>query len=236
MDVTKHTLPNGLRLLETLQHETKAMTLLYLVGTGSRFESPEQNGISHFLEHILFKGTEKYPTPEALAEVLDGVGADFNAYTSEEYTGFYIHAAAEHFPLALDVLDQMFYHPRYAHEDIEREKGVISEEINMYRDLPQRHVFDVLKSLLYGQTPMGRNIAGTHEVIRSFSKETFTSYQHDFYTPDNILVSVAGNPQKFHWADAIKAKFAAHKGTRAREFATIRLDQSAPRVQIEERT
>ncbi|MBI4032841.1 insulinase family protein [Candidatus Berkelbacteria bacterium] len=235
MDYQKHTLTNGVRILTAPQHETNAMTLLFLVGTGSRFETPEQNGISHFLEHILFKGTKKYPSPIALAETLDGIGADFNAYTSEEYTGFYIHAAASHFPLALDVLHEMFYHPRYAHEDIEREKGVIVEEINMYRDLPQRHVFDVLKRLMYGETPMGRNIAGTRETVTTFSKSTFENYQAALYTPDNLVVSLAGNPLKADWLGELSAVFEPKEGKRERNFEAATIEQTGPRALVEHR-
>lgn len=235
MNVTRTVLPNGVRLLLAPQHETKAMTLLFLVGTGSRFERAEQNGISHFLEHILFKGTDKYPQPEELAAALDGVGADFNAYTSEEYTGYYIHAAAEHFPLALEILHEMFYHPRYAIEDIEREKGVIVEEINMYHDLPQRHVFDELKSLMYGDTPMGRNIAGTPDRVRSFDKSTFVNYQSAWYTPDNIIVSVAGNPQDFDWESMLSERFSEKSGAKAGTYEPIVVSYDAPRVKIDHR-
>ncbi|MBI4185498.1 insulinase family protein [Candidatus Berkelbacteria bacterium] len=233
MEFQKETLSNGVRILTAPLHETKAMTLLLLVGTGSRFETPRQNGISHFLEHILFKGTEKYPGPQILAEVLDGIGANFNAYTSEEYTGFYVNAAAEHFPLALDVLHQMFYHPRYAHEDIEREKGVIDEEINMYRDLPQRHVFDLLKSLMYGQTPMGRNVAGEHETVNAFGKTDFEDYQRSWYTPDNLIVSMAGNPLKHHWTNELTELFGSKTGTKAGVFDPLKYQQSDPRVNIQ---
>ncbi len=234
--VELHTLNNGFKLLTTEQHETKAVTVLFLVGTGSRFETPEQNGISHFLEHILFKGTKKYPSPLLLSERLDGIGANFNAYTSQEYTGFYIQAAAEHFPLIADVLHEMFYHPRYAAEDIEREKGVIVEEINMYRDLPQRHVGDLLFELMYGTTtPLGRNIAGTKETVTSFTKQTFEEYQAQFYTPDNIIVSVAGNPEGATWEQTLKGLLDAKEGTRARGFEAAVSLQQVPQVLVEHR-
>ncbi|MBI2589616.1 insulinase family protein [Candidatus Berkelbacteria bacterium] len=235
MNFTRSTFVNGIRILTAPQHETKAMTLLFLVGAGSRFENPTQNGISHFLEHILFKGTEKYPSPQALAETLDGIGAAFNAYTSEEYTGFYVQAAAEHFLLALDVLHQMFYHPCYAEADIEREKGVIIEEINMYRDLPQRHVWDVLKSLLYGDTPLGRNIAGSKETVTSFTHTTFVDYQKDFYTPDNLILAVAGNPATYDWQKEIQNLFAQKQGKRIKQFDHVRIISSAPQVRVENR-
>lgn len=235
LGIQKNTLSNGVRLLTVPQHESQAMTLLFLVGAGSRYETQRLNGISHFLEHILFKGTEKYPSPQALAEVLDGIGANFNAYTGEEYTGFYVHAAAKHFPLALEVLTEMFYKPRYAPDDIEREKGVVIEEINMYHDLPQRHVFDLLKFLMYGDTPIGRNIAGSKETVNAFGREDFAGYQDAFYTPDNIIVSLAGNPLDHDWSSMLKTAFGERKGTKERNFEPAQLNQSRPRAAIENR-
>ncbi len=235
IDLERSELANGVRFIAAPQRETKAVTVLFLVGVGSRFEAPEESGISHFLEHILFKGTKKYPSPLALAEVLDGIGANFNAYTSQEYTGFYVHAAANQFPLALDVLSEMFYHPRYAKEDIEREKGVIVEEINMYRDLPQRHVYDLLFTLMYGETPMGRNIAGSKKTVTKFSKQTFESYQERFYTPDNIIVCVAGNPEGGQWQRAVEGVFADKAGTLAHGFEAALDVQASPRVLVERR-
>src|SRR5690349_3749601 len=122
IDYKKTTLDNGVRILTAPLHETKAMTLQFLVGTGSRNERANENGISHFLEHILFKGTEKYPSPILLTEMLDGIGAEFNAFTSEEFTGFYVTAEAHQFPLALEILSQMFYKATFKHDDVEREK------------------------------------------------------------------------------------------------------------------
>jgi predicted Zn-dependent peptidase len=234
--VEKTILSNGLRLLTVPQQETKAVTALFLVGTGSRFETPELNGISHFLEHILFKGTKKYPSPLLLSEALDGIGANFNAYTSHEYTGFYVQAEASHFSMIFDVLHEMFYLPKYSSEDVEREKGVIVEEINMYRDLPQRHVGDLLFELLYGKsTPMGRNIAGTKETVTSFTSKTFADYQSQFYTPDNIIVSISGNPIGSHWETDVKKLLGDKTGTRARGFEATEDRQAAPRVLVEQR-
>lgn len=233
--LSRDVLPNGVRLITVPQHESQAMTLLFLVGAGSRYETATQNGLSHFLEHILFKGTKSFPTPQALSEALDGIGADFNAYTSEEYTSYYIHAAAKHFPLALQVLAEMFYEPRYAPGDVDREKGVIVEEINMYRDLPQRHVFDVLKELMYGDTALGRNIAGTKETVISFGQSDFSAYQAAFYTPDNIIVGLAGNPLDADWMGELRRAFDSRTGQKARSYEPAVLRQDGPRARIEHR-
>lgn len=226
-------LANGLRIITAPQKETKAMSLLFLVGVGSRYETKELGGISHFLEHILFKGTKKYPGPQILAIALDEIGANFNAFTSEECTGFYICAASSHFPLALDILHEMFYAPRFAHADVEREKGVIVEEINMYRDLPQRHVHDLIKRLIYGDTPLGRNIAGQKETVTNFHKSTFLDYQNDFYTPDNIIISVAGNQNNYDWLSEIKKLFRNKTSTKARQFEAVIKKQNQPQVLTE---
>ncbi|MCA9388562.1 insulinase family protein [Candidatus Berkelbacteria bacterium] len=235
MKFTKETFSNGLRVLTVPQAETKAMTLLFLVGAGSRYETPAESGISHFLEHILFKGTEKYPNPQILAQTLDGIGANFNAYTGQEYTGFYIEAAATHFPLALDVLHEMFYHPRYAHEDIEREKGVIVEEINMYRDLPQRHVYELLFSTIFGDVPMGWNIAGDKKTVNSFTKKNFEDYQTKFYTPDNIIVAVGGNEAEYDWLGSIKKLLGSKKGKLDHNFTGVMINQGRPKIVVEQR-
>ena len=235
IEFQKNTLPNGVRIITAPLHETKAMTLQFLVGTGSRFERPDESGISHFLEHILFKGTEKYPSPLLLAETLDGIGAEFNAYTSEEYTGFYVNAEAKQFPLALDVLHEMLYRPTFKLEDVEREKGVILEERNMYLDTPQRHVWDVLKELLYGDSPLGRNIVGSPETIKAMTRETFTNYQRDSYTPDNLIISVAGNPNDIDWLASLTKTFSDKQGTKTRSFDAAPDAQSIPRVRVDNR-
>ena len=235
IEFQKNTLSNGVRVITAPLHETKAMTIQLLVGTGSRFERPEESGISHFLEHILFKGTEKYPSPLLLAETLDGIGAEFNAYTSEEYTGFYVNAEAKQFPLALDVLHEMLYHPTFKLEDVEREKGVILEERNMYLDTPQRHVWDVLKELLYGDSPLGRNIVGLPETIKAMTKETFTNYQSECYTPDNLIISVAGNPAGYDWLAEISKLMEGKQGSKVRNFESASDAQSIPRVRVDNR-
>ncbi len=236
IDFEKTTLDNGVRILAAPLHETKAMTLQFLVGTGSRNERKDENGISHFLEHILFKGTEKYPSPILLAETRDGIGAELSAFTSEEDTGFYVNAEATHFPLALDVLSQMFYHPTFKHEDVEREKGVILEERNMYLDLPQRHVWDVLRNLMYGNTALGRNIVGEPETVKAFNRDTFLNYQKDCYTPSNIIISIAGNPNDHDWVGELTKVFGKKAGAKARPFDAAAETQSSPQVRVTNRT
>lgn len=233
MHFKKTTLKNGYRIITAPNHETKAVTVLFLVGTGARYELLEENGISHFLEHILFKGTKKYPSAQILSSTLDGIGAQFNAFTGEEYTGFYVSAEASHFSLIIDVLHDMLYAPKFSEADIKREKGVIIEEMNMYRDLPQYAVWDALKELVYGDVPLGRKIVGMEETVTKFTKKDFQNYQKTFYTPENIVVSVAGNPGKNNWEASLKKLLTGKTGKKARDFEPVFDLQAAPQVKIQ---
>lgn len=230
MKFEKNTLKNGLRIITAPQKETKAVTLLFLIGVGSRYEKPKENGISHFLEHILFKGTKKYPSPQILSSTLDGIGADFNAFTSEEYTGFWVSAASNHFDLITDVIHEMIYEPKFAQDDVKREKGVIVEEMNMYQDLPQYAVWDVLKNLLYGDSPLGRKTVGTKETVTKFQKKDFVNYQKSFYTPENVIVSIAGNQEDNDWLKSLTKLLNGKRGKKDREFEGIK--QSQPGFQV----
>jgi predicted Zn-dependent peptidase len=141
---------------------------------------------------MFFKGTERRPTARAIAGEVDGIGAEFNAFTGKEYTGFYVKCAAEHRDTALDVLVDMIRHSRFGNEEIEREKGVISEEMNMYYDTPRDFIGGVYESLLYGDQPLGWDVLGRKETIRSATRETFTSYVDRWYRPERIVVGLGG--------------------------------------------
>jgi predicted Zn-dependent peptidase len=142
---------------------------------------------------MVFKGTENYPTPKALAEAVDAVGAEFNAFTSKEYTGYYVKAASSHIPLALDVLSDMLLTPRLLEDDIEREKGVIIEELNMYEDTPARHIGDVFEQLMFAGSDLGRDIIGTKETIRGITRQNFVDYIAQWYGLGNMVVTIAGD-------------------------------------------
>jgi predicted Zn-dependent peptidase len=188
----KHTFENGLRLLTIPMPGAKSVTAMILVGVGSRYEEKNINGISHFLEHMAFKGTEKRPNAMAIASTIDGIGGEFNAFTSKDHTGYYVKAASKHLPLLLDVLSDMLLHSKFDEKEIEKEKGVIIEEINMYEDTPMRKISDLWENLLYGDTKLGRDIAGRKEVIRSVKREDFVGYIDRFYGPKNTIVVLAG--------------------------------------------
>lgn len=204
----KHTFKNGLRIYLAPMHETQAVTVLFLYGVGSRFEDGQENGLSHFLEHLFFKGTSKRPTTLDISQELDTLGADYNAYTGEDRTGYYVSTAAENFHIAFDVLTDMLYNSKFASEEIEREKGVICEEIKMYHDNPTSYLDEVSKKLVFGQTPLGRDIAGTSETVRSFKREDFVKYRERHYGPENTIVVVAGNPKNHQWLPMITSALA----------------------------
>lgn len=190
-EYTLKKLSNGLRLL-TIPMDTESVSVLVMVGAGSRYENKEENGISHFLEHMAFKGTKTRPTSREIASAIEGIGGEFNAYTSKDHTVYWIKAAKTHIKLLLEILSQMLLESLLDKDEIEREKGVIIEEINMYEDTPMRKISTEFEMLMYGDTPLGRDIAGTKEIIRSVNRKNFTDYMARLYSPNNTVVAIAG--------------------------------------------
>ena len=189
---TKIKLQNGLTVLKVPIPGVKSVMVDVFVKAGSRNEEKRLSGISHFLEHVFFKGSRKYPTAQELSHALDAIGAEYNANTGKEHTQFYIKAAKKHFKFIFEILADMLQHPVFEREEIEREKGVIIEEINMYEDTPMRHVGDVLEEIMWPNHPLGRNIAGTKEVIGKITREDILDYVRTFYKPQNTIVAVSG--------------------------------------------
>lgn len=187
------TIAERLRLLTIPVEGTKAVTVLIFVAAGSRYESERERGIAHFLEHMFFKGGAKYDTPLKVSETIDSIGGDFNAFTGKEYAGYYVKCASEQKEIAFDVLSDMLLRTKLASEDIEREKGVILEELNMYQDTPMYQIGWDFEHLLYGDTPMGRDQIGLPETITSFTSQDFVRYRSDLYTADNTVVVVSGD-------------------------------------------
>jgi predicted Zn-dependent peptidase len=185
-------LDNGLRVLTIPMDSLESVTVLVLVGAGSRYETKKNSGISHFLEHMAFKGTLVRPSALEISSIIDGMGGDFNAFTSKEYTGYFIKSAKGRVETSMDVLSDMMMHSKLDSAEIQKEKGVIIEEINLYEDMPARKIGDVYEYLLYGDTPMGWDISGDKEVIRQMEREDFVAYMDQLYSADNITVVVAG--------------------------------------------
>ncbi|MBI4091822.1 MAG: insulinase family protein, partial [Candidatus Levybacteria bacterium] len=181
-------LKNGLNVVIVPIMEVESATTMVMVGAGSRYETRNNNGISHFLEHMAFKGTKKRPTAREISTLVDGAGAESNAFTGKEYTGYYIKSAAHRVELSFDILSDMLANLLLDPKEIEKERGVIIEEINLYEDTPPRKISDVYEALLYGDTPMGWDIAGRKEVIRSIKHENFISYMKKLYSASNMIV------------------------------------------------
>jgi len=174
-------LNNGLRILTVPSKESLSFQITVLVNTGADFEDKENNGISHFLEHMSFKGTKKRPSNLSIVKELDAVGGYYNAFTSAEYTGYYTFVAQQKKDLALDIISDIYLNSQFPKEEIKKEKGVIIEEINMYRDEPSRYVCEIWTKLLYGDQAVGRSILGTKTNIKNFKREDFLKYYESQY-------------------------------------------------------
>ncbi len=203
----KTILKNGVRLITSSQKNTQAVTVLVLVGTGSKYETKEINGVSHFLEHMMFKGTKKRPTPISIAETLDKVGGSYNAFTGEDYTGYYAKVAAQHFDLALDWVSDIFLNSTLPKKEIEKEKGVIVEEINMNYDHPMSYVQVLWNRLLYGDQPAGWDILGPKENVLGMTRDELLDYRKKQYKAGNIVVSIAGNFSQKEAIEMVKEYF-----------------------------
>jgi predicted Zn-dependent peptidase len=212
MDYKLHKLPNGLKILIVPMPGLESVTVTVWVKTGSRFEEKRINGISHFLEHMVFKGSKKRPTAKAISEAVDSIGGEFNAATSKDWTNFYIKARSENLDKAFDVLSDMVLNPILNEEEIEREKGTIIEEIRMYEDTPMMRIGDVFEQLMFEGHPLGWDIAGDEKSVRAIKKADFESYRKAHYHPENILVTVAGNVTEGEVEKLVKKYFAEVKG------------------------
>ncbi|MBV8256963.1 MAG: insulinase family protein [Actinobacteria bacterium] len=188
----RSTLDNGLRVLTADLPHAQSVTVMVMLAAGSRYETAETNGIAHFSEHMFFKGTERRPSARQIAGEIDAIGGEFNAFTGKEYTAYYVKCAAEHRDVALDVIVDMLRNSRFDSEEIDREKGVIVEEMNMYFDTPRDFVGGVYEQLLYGDQPLGWDILGRKETIRGASRDTFMGYLDRWYKPERMILGVAG--------------------------------------------
>lgn len=171
---------------------TESVTVSLLVRVGSRDEAANLNGISHFFEHMVFKGTKKWPTPMVVNQVMDSVGGAFNAMTSQEHTGFWVKIAKKHLNLGLEFVNQLVFHSLLPADELEKERGVILEEIKMFEDNPMRHVYDEFVSQVYSNTSLGRPIIGLPEIIRSVQRQDFIRHLDQWYQPQNMVLTVAG--------------------------------------------
>lgn len=189
----KGTLDNGLRILTSTMPHTRSVSISIFIGTGSRYEKPEQAGVSHFVEHLCFKGTEKRATAEEIAKAIEGVGGVLNGGTDKEATVYWVKVARHHFPLALDVLVDILCHSKFDAAEMEKERGVIVEELNMTMDSPPQRVNMLIDELLWPEQALGRDVAGTKETIVALTRDMALGYMSRQYVPSNAVVAVAGD-------------------------------------------
>lgn len=228
-------LANGLRVLTVSMPSFESATVLVMAGAGSRYENRKNSGISHFLEHMAFKGTDRRPTAMDISSLIDGMGGEFNAFTGKETTGYYIKSAKDKVETSLDVLSDMLLHSKFDPTEIEKEKGVIIEEINLYEDMPARKIGDIYEQLLYGDTPMGWDIAGDKDIIRSITRDDFVSYLADLYSASNLTVVVSGgiDPEE---TDTLVEKYFGQMGKfETKKFEPVHEQQDKPQVLVRQK-
>lgn len=227
------TLKNGLKVVFVDTKAYPSITTILLVGAGSRFENKENNGIAHFFEHMAFKGSKKYPNSFVISSTIEGLGGVFNAFTSKDHTGYWIKSTSDHFEKVVDVISDMVLNPILDKEEIEREKGVIKEEINMYEDNPQRKVGEIFEELLYKGNPLGFHIAGDKKTVDTFDRNTFVNYIKSLYYPTNAVLVVAGGiKDRASYLETIKEKFEDWRDGSSLDFTLIQEKQDKPKFLV----
>ena len=229
----KTTLDNGLRLITTTMPHTRSVSICIFIGVGSRYETEPQAGISHFIEHLCFKGTLKRTTAREISEAIEGVGGILNGGTDKELTLYWCKVAQHHFHLALDVLADMLLHSRFDPADIERERQVIIEEINMGKDSPSQLVNMLIDELLWPEHPLGRDIAGSKESVAAITRDMMLDYLAHQYLPSNTVVGIAGALQHQEMATAVGQALGDWADQQPRPGYSAYKEQKFPRMHIE---
>ena len=228
----KKVLDNGLRVVLAPMNNTEAVTLLVLVGVGSRYETKKINGISHFLEHMFFKGTKSRPEPGQVVGELDKIGADHNAFTTKEATGFWVKTSANDFDVALDVISDILSEPLFKEEELEKERNVIFQEINMREDNPRLKAQENLENIVFGDQPVGWNIAGSKKTVASIKREDIINYEAENYLSENMTVVAAGNFDKEKVFAKISRDFNFVKKGKNKSFIKAKIFQKETQVKI----
>lgn len=223
-------LDNGLRILTVPSKEVLSFKVMVLVNTGADFETKENNGISHFLEHMCFKGTKKRPSNFIISQELDSVGGSYNAFTSGEYTGYYVKVAKQNRDLALDVVSDIFLNSQFSTSEIKKEKGVIIEEINMYQDDPKSYIKDLWDHLLYKDQAIGRSTLGTKENIKKFQRQDFIKYRESQYRAESTIIVVSGNFSEKEIIQKIKKYFRKIRLGRRKDKEKVWEKQTKPQI------
>lgn len=233
MKYQKHTLKNGLRILLAPMQETGTATVIVMTGVGSRYESRAENGLAHFLEHMFFKGTKKRPTAMDISKELDAIGAEYNAYTGKDRTAYYAKVEAHHWETALDVVSDLFLNAKIDQEEIDRERGPVLQELNMYEDMPMRHIGDLWELHLYGNHPLGWEIIGPKDNIKRFMRRDFIKYLNRGYVAENVVIGVAGNIDSKKVKKEIEKHFSAVRTGKRPTFKKTTKRQLVPEVYVQ---
>lgn len=233
MKYSLNKLSNGLKVLTVPISGLESVTVTVWVKTGSRYEELKTNGISHFLEHMVFKGSKKRPTAKAISEVVDSIGGEFNAATSKDWTNFYIKTRVGNIETAMDVLSDMVLNPLLKSEEIEREKGTIIQEIAMYEDTPMMHIGDVFEELVFAGSPLGWDTAGTPKTVKSIKKDDFVRYRSIHYHPDQMMVSVVGGIKEGEVGKLVQKYFAGLTPGVSSESQLFKPKQNKPQLKLQ---
>lgn len=226
----KITLENGLRIITIPKSDSLTTTVLVLVEAGSKYETKKINGISHFLEHMCFKGTKKRPKTIDISSELDAIGANYNAFTSLEYTGYHAKAQPKHFDKILDIVSDIYLNQTFPEAEIDKERGVIIEEINMIEDDPIRKIWDVFLKLLYGDQPAGWDVIGRKEIIQKLNREDFLKYRGEHYLPQSTLIVVSGKIDETETTEKIKNCFSSFLSGKKNPKIKINEYQEKPEI------
>ncbi|MDL1898055.1 insulinase family protein, partial [Anaerolineae bacterium CFX7] len=228
----KFILDNGARLVVTELPHTRSVTLMMYMSTGARYEAARVSGVSHFIEHMLFKGTRKRPTAHEIAVAIEGIGGFFNASTSQELTNYWVKVAYQHFDLGLDVLSDMLSAPLFAANEIEKERRVIIEELRQTLDTPDELVFYDLDALMWLPHPLGRDVAGSPESVSAISRADMLAYLHRHYHANNLVVSVSGYVRAETIVPQLNAALGALRPLPLKRYARFQPKQTAPRWHV----
>ena len=207
----KFKLPNGLTVIDVLQKKTQAVTILALIPVGSRYENKQQAGISHLIEHMLFKGTKRRPTNLIIARELDRVGAEYNAFTSKDFTGYYIKINKQHLELALDILSDLLFNSVFANPELAKEKLVVMEEIKMYEDNPSLYLNSLFEKSVFKKSSLGKLIIGNRNSVKQISRQQIIAYKKKFYQSNKMILSIAGSFDEQKLARYLKKYFCPNK-------------------------
>lgn len=232
MNFKETKLENGLRIITVPMQETQTVTMSIAVSVGSRYENEKEAGISHFIEHMLFKGTQKRPNTFLISEELDAIGGEFNAFTSKDSTYYYAKSDARHIEVVLDVISDMFLNSKFEEKEIKKESNTIIQEINMYNDMPMTIVEDNFERLLYKKNSLGKSVAGEKRTVKSFKRKDFLCYVNRFYLANETIVCVAGKFDERKVIDFVKKNFSSMKKSKKENFIPVIENQKKPQIKI----